>query len=407
LETRWDWEKFDYWYRVWGRLTYNPEATTDTASERAATSATSCLTRASRILPIVTTAHMPSAACDAYWPEIYWNQPMVGEPRPNPYGDTPAPKTFLHVSPLDPQLFSSIAEHASELLKQERSGKYSPIEVAQWLDALAAGVDQDLARLDRSTPSSSSASPSQSQSPSTRRIVIDARIQAGLGRFFAAKFRAGVLYALHEQTGDRRALEAALTHYREARRAWAELSEQARTVYAADLSVSDKLSERGHWVDRLPAIDADIDQMAQRLTSSSTSASPSIADAQHVQTAITQLLTVQHRPPAPCRHTPPAGFHAGAPLTIELTITGGRTAAAGAVAVDCHYRHVNQAERFQTVRMDARGRTLNTTIPATYTDSPYPLQYYFTVKSSPSNATLFPGLGSDLVSQPYFVLRRL
>ena len=74
------------------------------------------LASASRILPTVTTAHLPSAACDAYWPEIYWNQPIVGEPRPNPYGDTPAPKVFAHVSPLDPELFSSIAQHAGELL---------------------------------------------------------------------------------------------------------------------------------------------------------------------------------------------------------------------------------------------------------------------------------------------------
>ena len=25
LRTRWDWEKYSYWYRTWGRLMYNPE----------------------------------------------------------------------------------------------------------------------------------------------------------------------------------------------------------------------------------------------------------------------------------------------------------------------------------------------------------------------------------------------
>ena len=49
------------------------------------------LAAASRILPIVTTAHMPSAANNNYWPEIYTNQSMV-DPGKNPYTDTPAPK---------------------------------------------------------------------------------------------------------------------------------------------------------------------------------------------------------------------------------------------------------------------------------------------------------------------------
>jgi hypothetical protein len=36
-------------------------------------------------------------------------------------------------------------------------------------------------------------------SPELLRGVIDADMQAGLGRFFAAKFRAGVLYAVYER----------------------------------------------------------------------------------------------------------------------------------------------------------------------------------------------------------------
>ena len=151
------------------------------AGSRAAALATS-LSHASRILPIVTTAHLPSAACDAYWPEVYWNQPIVDEPRPNPYGDTPSPKTFTHVSPLDPQLFSTMHEHAEELLlSQERSGQYSPLEVATWLEDLASAVSQQ----------HSIAGPPLA--PADRRVIVDTRIQAGLGRFFAAKFRAGLV----------------------------------------------------------------------------------------------------------------------------------------------------------------------------------------------------------------------
>ena len=74
--------------------------------------------------------------------------------------------------------------------------------------------------------------------------------------------------------------------------------------------------------------------------------------------------------------------------------------------VVCHYRHVNQAERFERVDMDVHSTALEATIPAAYTDSPYSLQYYFTLIESPARAHLFPGLGADLTGQPYFVVRR-
>ena len=117
LEPRWDWEKYTYWYRVWGRLMYNPDTAPEVCERQfgggaRARALESALARASRILPIVTTAHLPSAACDAYWPEIYWNQPLAGEAPVNPYTDTPSPKTFQNVSPLDPQLFSRMSEFA-------------------------------------------------------------------------------------------------------------------------------------------------------------------------------------------------------------------------------------------------------------------------------------------------------
>jgi hypothetical protein len=399
LDTRWDWEKFEYWYRVWGRLTYNPDA--DAAQWRRHFSAdphgaaiASALARASRILPIVTTAHLPSAACDAYWPEVYWNQPMAGEPRPNPYGDTRTPKTFQHVSPLDPQLFSSIDEHAAELLAHEPSGKYSPIDVAVWLDELAAGIAKDLAPLARAAAS-----------PAARRATIDAQIQADLGRFFAAKFRAGVLYAIHERTGDRHALDEAVRHYRAARASWAALCERARPVYAADLSVSDRFSERGQWTDRLAAIDDDIERIAQRAPSPSPTAT---IDTRRVQEAIAAATSHPRRAAAPCTHTPPAGFKPGTALPLELTITGGRHV----TSAWCYYRHVNQAERFQRVAMDADARAgaaavYRASVPVAYTDSPFPLQYYFAIRETGAAAHLHPGLGADLLNQPYFVLRRI
>jgi hypothetical protein len=388
LEPRWDWQKYEYWYRVWGRLTYDPDAGPDEwrryfEGDPDAARLETALSRVSRVLPIVTTAHLPSAACDAYWPEVYWNQPMVAEPRPNPYGDSPAPKTFQHVSPLDPQLFSSIDQHAGELLSGESTGRYSPIEAAQWLEDLAGGAAADLDRV------------SAASSPAVRRLVVDAWLQVGLARFFAAKLRAGVLYALHERTGARPPLEAALVAYRSARAAWADLAARAESVYAGDLSVSDKISERGHWRDRLAAVDADIGQMEARLASAGEGDAP-------VSAAVVRAQGRPVRPVVSCDHAPPARFTPGEAVRLDLRPRG-----ADVMSVVCHYRHVNQAERFEPIGMRQEGGSFSASIPAAYTRSPFPLQYYFTVTLRSGETSLYPGLGTELMDQPYFVVRRV
>ncbi len=361
-EPRWDWQKYETWYRTWGRAMYSPQSQPAHPAP-----GESALARASRILPIVTTAHLPSAACDAYWPEIYWNQPMVAEARPNPYGDSPTPRTFQNVSPLDPQLFSRMSDFADELLKGERSGKYSPIEVAQWLEDLAARTEED---------------------------PLDVRIQMGLGRFFAAKFRSGVLYSIHERTGDRPALEAALKMYRTARAAWAEIADRTKLVYAADLSVSDKLSERGQWADRLPAIDQDIAAMEQRLPPAKSSADP------RVSAAVAEALARPRREPTAVSHQPPPFYRLKEALALELAIQKGRTVA----SVRLFYRHVNQAERFVMADMQPRGKAYRAEIPAAYADTRYPLQYYFELRESPEKVWLYPGFAENRLNQPYFVV---
>ncbi len=300
----------------------------------------------------MTTAHLPSAACDAYWPEIYWNQPMTGDTRQTPYGDTPSPKTFQHVSPLDPQLFTGVADFADELLSGERSGKYSPIEVAQMLEDLADGGEADLAQA------------GQTGVPERTRLVVDAAIQVGVGRFFAAKLRGGVLYAVFERTGSRRALQESVGRYRRARAYWAEAVDRARGVYAADLSASDRISERGQWVDRLTGIDEDLDRLQALLAGAPRATEPVSAGA-----AIEAALGRPDRPAIPCTHTPPAGFRPGAEIPIVVAVGRAVTTAR------LYYRHVNQAERFESVAMAPTGGAYRASVPAAYTDTPYPLQY--------------------------------
>ena len=362
LRPHWDWQKYEYGYRVWGRHLYNPEAAPPGSSEAA-------LASASRILPIITTAHLPSAANNTYWPEIYTNQPLV-EAGHNPYTDTPSPKVFGNTSPLDPQLFSSIAEYAAEVVKGERSGKYSPIEVAQWLDDLAADALKHL-------PSGQ------------RRLAVDVEVQAALGRFFAAKFRTGVYYAIFERTKNQEALDEALKHYHAARDMWAGIAERTKSVYVADITVGELPWLRGDWQDRLAAIDADLAAM-EKVGQASRPAQGRPGGLPHLTPRVSGTFL----------HAVPARFQPKNALPLAITASGLKPTAAR-----LYYRRVNQAERFKTAEMQPSGATWRASIPADYTDSPYPLQYYFEFHEGPAKACLYPGFAPDLLNQPYFVVR--
>ena len=276
-----------------------------------------------------------------------------------------------------------MAQCAGELISGRRSGRYTPLDAASWLEDLVAGIDRDLA------------SAGAARGVDVERAAIDVRIQASLGRFFAAKLRAGVLYAIHEQLGARSALDAALARYQAARDAWSALAKTA-VVYADDLSASDRISERGQWSDRLAAIDADIERMTARQATSQASGDPA-ADA-----AVAEALGGQAGPPARATHQPPSSFRQGDAVPLRLKVDG----ADAQTTVRCYYRHVNQAERFAAVDMTAAAGEYAGTIPGAYTASAYPLQYYFVVNEGTREAALFPGLGPELRGQPSFVVRR-
>ena len=375
LKPQYDWQKFEYTYRIWGRLLYNPDADPQVwrrylkheFGSSAAASEVS-LANASRILPLVTTAHAPSAANNIYWPEVYTIMPMLGTSKKLPYSDTPDPKWLGTVSPLDTEMIASVDEFAVNVVVGKRSAKYSPIEVACWLEQFAA----------HATPVPS------------RLWSIDIGIQSGLGNFFASTFRAGVLFSVYELTGDRNALEQALHHYKDARAAWAKAADLGK-VYVPDISVGlDNL--HGHWADRLPAIDEDIAEMEALLShqeSKRFDASAAIAEANR--------RTPRARVSA--QHTPPQNFRPHEPL--HLTII-----AKDAASIQLRYRHVNQAERFVSRAMQLRDARYEAAIPAEYTNAPYPLQYYFVVRRSSGDAAMFPGLQPPDWRPPYFVVRQ-
>jgi hypothetical protein len=383
-----DFSKFAASYRLWGRLLYNPDAKPDAwrrdlarrfgGNARAAEEA---LANASRVLPLLTSAHLPSASNHDLEYEIAINMPIVAD-GDVPYEDTPEPKIYGHASPLDPQLFSTIAEHADDVMAGRANGKYSPAEVGAWLEGLVAASDTALAR----------ARNGGRDDAGFRRLAEDVRIVNGMGRFYAAKLRAALLFEVWAKTHDAAAGKQAVSSYERARAAWAAMAERAKTVYVSDVSYGRIQKRRGHWADRLAGIDKDIAAMRTAITAGGTSPS-------NAGPAIAAILKPAPRPAMALAHDAPPEFLPGAALPLSLAMR----AAPGGISTRLFYRHVNHAERWQMVEMTATKNGFQTAIPGGYTASPFPLQYYFELRRG-ANAWFHPAFNATLSNQPYYAV---
>ncbi|HEY2881586.1 MAG TPA: hypothetical protein VGJ15_04120, partial [Pirellulales bacterium] len=424
-----DWEKFRYTYRLWGRMLYNPQTDPETWRrmlrsnlQAAAPAAEQALALSSRIVPLITSTHLPSAANATYLPEIYTNM-SISDPRaPNPYSDTPTPRRFGTVSPLDPTMFATVDESAAELLTGKPSGKYTQAEVAQWLADLSAAAVKSL----RDARQQAAAEKTAEKNAELARWVCDIGIQTGIGQFFAHKLRAGILYGIYGQSGDTAALAEAVKQYRLARDAWNEAATLGKEAYVADITFGLEKSVRGCWTDRLPAIEQDVQRLAKLLdqsaadaksTGEKTSPEKSIAkksvdekstakkfSAAAVQQAMRLALAPTPRPTWNCRHEPAKSFTPGSPLQIVLN--SAVTEKDWPDSVTLHYRPVNQAMPYQTLPMSAKNNVWAANIPAEATNSPYPLQYFFILRQGINKCGLYPGLSATLCDQPYFVVRQ-
>jgi hypothetical protein len=395
LATRHDYEKYLYTYRLWGRLLYDPDAPAESWQRllrrqygRAAAPVEASLAASSRILPLVTTAHTPSAANNHWWPEMPVHMSIVDDAHPEPFTDTPVPKRFGAVSPLDPQLFASADDFARELAEGTPSGRYTPAEVAARLDRLA---DEAAARLKEAV--SRAGDPG---SPELRRVVVDTTAQLELGRFFAEKLRAACLYALFARTREPRLLASAVERYGRACEVWTRVAGVTRGVYVDDVTYGPEWYQRGHWADRLAALERDRAAMA-----SLTAGEPGKgADEERHRAWEKAVLAPAGRPRPAVRHAVPRSFERSRPLAIELE-------APGAEAVRLRYRHTNQAEPWETGTMVREGDGWHGTIPAGYTDSVFPLQYYFELVLATSAAVvLWPGFEPSWANTPYRVVRQ-
>jgi hypothetical protein len=318
---------------------------------------------------------------------MYQNMSVVHEAPYLPYGyELFKPARFGTVGASDPQLFMSPSEFAECLHLGNSIRRISPLTWANWLDQLAATAGVEIARAESRIGDANGA---------FHRFSVDVTILGAIGRFFAEKIRAAVLWEFYLLSGEDRAAQEAIDHYRRAQDAWAVAAKVCQDVYVADITYGPHSWLRGRWDDRLPAIARDISEMVTLVAEDQLAGFRDSALGRRQVAQIQSWSTSQQQA---CRHRPPDGFVHGADIELSCAPFG-----ASQHGVFLHYRHVNQSEPWQLVEMQWNEGTYAARIPGAYTASPFSIQYYFEVQEG-TCAGFYPGLGEDLSNVPYFVL---
>lgn len=390
------WQKYLFSYRIWGRHLYNPDTNPDSYRRylryefgTAVMNVEKALANASRILPLITSSHLPAGSAMTYWPEMYTNMPVTTDEIQHPYGDTPQPKVFGRVSPLDPAMFSPTNEFAEDFINSRPSARYSSIDVAQWLENFALISSEQLHEAKSKI--------ADETDPAFKRLFVDVSVQNQLGLFFANKLRASVAFSLYEEDGNRDYLSNAIYFYRAARKSWEGIIEITRGVYIEELNFGHSPHIRGHWKDRLPAIDEDLNNMEQIFQDRFGN---SVSFGEKLSSSAENWLKSRPALPA-CNHTIPEMYEQGKPLELVFKSQSSRIK-----KVKIHYRHVNQVEAYNIEPMKGKNGTWRFTIPGDFMNSNYPLMYFFELLDGTGNAWLYPGFVENLANQPYFQLWR-
>lgn len=399
LQTRYDWDKFRYQYRVWGRRLFSddtaPESWQRPLLRRYGASGAAldeAIAAASRFALLLTTAHAPSASNNSWWPEMYENMSIVTEAPKLPYGyDMLAPARYGTVSGGDPQFFGSIEGFVKDLLTNTCHSAYTPLTVANWFETIATTARQKLgeARLEVAKPDAE-----------FLRIETDIVIQAAMSLFFARKHRAGFAWEIWLATGYTQAAQAALTHYEHAIAAWGEAAEAGRAVYAPDLAFGHFTWLRGRWDDRVDLMRGDVAAMRARFMNAPVAPVAELCGRAEAALALVgEWHDAQH---FFVEHQTPSVFEPGTDLALTLTTND------AAAEVWLHYRPVDQSAAWRSLPMSpmacSDGRTRYVaTIPGRDLDGIYPLQYYAERRAAHASG-FFPGLCQTLSNRPYLVV---
>ena len=396
LRTKYDWEKYIYNYKIWGRLNYNPNADQETYLRylkyyfsKDYKNISLALANASRVLPFVTLVHGVSASNNSYWPEIYQNMSIVKKDPWLPYSyDLHQYSRFGMATSCDPQLIMSPKNVANYLYKKKSINRYSPLSMIVWLYKFSKDAKKNILKVK---------SKNYKKNKSIfLRIYIDTIIQSAIGKFFTYKFKSSILWEYYLLTKCKRVGNKALSNYVKAKNSWEEAAIISKKYYLPDLSYGPQSWLRGRWDDRLPAIVEDINYMKKSLLQNTKTAKPLQKNIKMISLIenwnVDQNILISH--------IAPKYFKRGESIYLSCKLNKKNH-----LPAYLHYREVNQSKKWSKKKLIKVNEDYKSVISKTFTLTNYPIQYYFEFTGM-VYSSFSPGFNSYLSNQPYHLIRQ-
>ncbi|MEO8594975.1 MAG: hypothetical protein ABI759_16770 [Candidatus Solibacter sp.] len=377
-----DYEFERYWafYRVFGRLSYNPQASADVWEMEfvkrfgpvAGPHVMKALQLASRVLPRIVAASVPYSMfpTTSGWPEMM----HLGS----------LPSYAQREEGSDIAQFMNVREGATSILNGTDTAMRRPEEISRWFAQTSDAILAEVA-------AAQAGAGERANGNEWKATMTDAKILAALARYHSWRQLGGVDYNLYKQSGDLGAFDQAVADERNAVQAWRDLVEAAGDFYIDDMAFG--TTARGfprHWKDELKLLTTEFDQLVaeRQAAKPNPDAKPARIPARDAKAALPVVTFV----PGQTQAVPGKNF------VVQAKVTG----AAGVKWIRLRYRHLNQKEDYQTAEMSPSGSGLYTaSIPASFIDPQWDLMYFVEVVDRQGNGRIYPDLE---VETPYILL---
>jgi hypothetical protein len=375
-----DYEFERYWafYRVMGRLAYNPDTSSDVWAQEyirrfgpnAGPHVMRAIELSSRVLPRVIAASVPYSMFPTTmgWPEMMHISSL--------------PTYAAREEGSDIAQFENVRDAAKRILTGGDTAMRRPEDISRWFTQTSSNILSEVAAAEQASHGVTS--------KELKATLTDAKILAGLARYHAARQLGAVAYNLYTMSGSLPAFDEAVTYERKAVEAWREIINAAGDQYIDDMYFGTSL--RGfphHWKDELPALEKDFAALqAER-------------QAAQPKPGARAVLPLEANPQPPSVTLIPASsnaVHPGADLTVRAKVT----APAGVRWIRLRYRHVNQKEDYQTLPMAEEGSAglYSASIPGAFITAQWDVMYYVEIVDGRGTGRIYPDLEQET---PYVI----
>lgn len=381
-------DRFWNWYTIFGRLGYNTEANSEVWKSEfqvhfgtGAEAAEKALSIASKILPLITTVHMPVHPSLRYWPEMNTGWAIFEE---NNMEASEAYDYYTHLTygstePSDHQLFYGINEYVWDQKRNSLKGKYTPFQYSGWLWKLADETEKALHQFDKTCSV-------EADQAEVAAFCVDLKMLINISRYHATKILAALYVEASRVNGIDEYLVYARNYMEKAAENWHELSERGEKYYYKDLNFSSagSLSRRGNWKDREKEVQDDL------TTLKILSDKVSVTTEEKKMGQMPDLFEVNL----------PDVIEEGKGVLISVEID-----LRPSEVLKLHYRHMDQTEgMFREITFNKKkNRIYEAEIPMEYITRDFDLMVYIS-RTSEFGCRIFPGVYNDIFPYPYHII---